>query len=137
WVPCTPSRPRCRGCLRWNPPRSNAPPSRTQRHRRYRRIAHPSRLAFSPHRRQISESRQLVRDGIYEAVVLLLDRLHLFVEFGLLICPITAEVFKEADHAVLPKSLYIGRIDVHAFHDRDSLLFLFCRVKFHFSFSFR
>lgn len=54
----------------------------------------------------LAELQPFVRDGIYEAVVLLLDRLHLFVEFGLLSCPIAAETFEEADHAFFLKTFY-------------------------------
>ena len=56
-----------------------------------------------------------VRDGIYETVVLLLDRLHLFVEFGLLIYPIPAEAFKEADHAFFAEALDVRCVDIHLF----------------------
>ena len=68
-------------------------------------------------RMALAEVGKFVRDGIYEAVVLLLDRLHLFVEFGFLISPIAAEAFKEADHAVLPKAFYVRRVNIHLFQE--------------------
>ena len=83
-----------------------------------------------------AELKLFVCDGVHHTAVLLFDLFHFGVKFGLLISPIAAEAFKEADHAVLPKSLYVGFIDVHAFHEFDRFVFLFCDVKCHFLFSF-
>ena len=51
-VLCIPCRPRCRACLRWNPPRKSVLPSRKQRHLPRRRSARSFQPVFLPRRWQ-------------------------------------------------------------------------------------
>ena len=79
---------------------------------------------------------KFVCHGIDEAFVAVFDCIDFRHELLVLKSPISAVFFKVTDVVLFLKTRDIGRIDVHAFHDRDSLLFLLSDVKCHFTLSF-
>ena len=73
---------------------------------------------------KLTELRVLVRNGIYLAIVLFFESLHLCVYLRRLGYPETAELFKEANLIFFLKDLYVRLVNVHPFHDFYCFLFL-------------
>ena len=73
---------------------------------------------------KLSEFCVVVRNGLYFAIVLFFESLHLCVHFWLLVYPETAELFKEAYLVFFLKALYVRLVNVHPLQDFDCFLFL-------------
>ncbi len=72
----------------------------------------------------LAEVRELVRNRIYDAVVLLFEFVQFLLYFGFLFYPIPAEHFIEAYFVGLLEAVYIRLVDVESFHKLDCFVFL-------------